>query len=198
MKSPGAAVAFGREFARKTIHLATAVIPLLYARGVERQAMLVILSLVSAVAFAVEAGRRVSPRVQRAFECTVGPLLRDREHRAITGATWLAVASLAIVLAVRTRPAVAALWCMTVGDPAATLVGRGVSAMRRTNPSKTMIGSAACVLASFAGVWLVAGYDPLPAFAVAISVALAERFPGPFDDNLTIAIAGTAAATLLA
>jgi dolichol kinase len=185
------------EAARKAIHLVAGSLPVMYACGLDRGALLTLLGIASAIAVGIEGARHASPRAQAMFERGVGPMLRRHEHRGVTGATWLALSLLAAVLFLPQKPAIATLWCATIADPVASIVGR---AGGHPSPrlAKTGLGSAACLLLAFVGVKFVAGFAPGVALAIAGAAMMAERYPGPFDDNLTVAagvalVAGVAA-----
>lgn len=190
------------EAARKTIHLLAGSLPLIYAQGVARGTILGLLWSVSVVALATEWARRAWPDVRASFDRRMGPMLREHEHRAITGATWLALASLSAVLFLPASPAIAVLWCTAVADPVAGIVGRAWR--KRARPGaravsgKTPAGSFACAVAAFAGAWVIADLAPGRALVVALAATLAERYPGPFDDNITVAVGVALAAIAMA
>ncbi len=189
-----------QELARKTLHLATAGFPVAYALGAPRAVIVAALAVVSVVALAVEALRRTNAGVQSAFERTFGAIVRQHEARAITGATWLALSCLVVVLLLSRNAAIAALWCATAGDPAATLFGRWM-APRAPDADvaarKTMAGSMACLVVSFGGVWMIAGYAPAIAAPIAVVATLAEFMPVTIDDNVRVAAAAGAMAQIL-
>ena len=190
------------EFLRKGLHLAAAAFPVAYGLGASRGALEVALSVTVALALVTEALRRSSPAVGAAFDGVFGTLMRGHEKRSITGATWLAISCLVAVAVFSRSAAIAALWCATVGDPAATIAGRLWSLARaKHSPDagrKTLAGSLACVLVSFAGVSALAGYPPVLAVVVAVAAALAEAMPLRIDDNIRVAGAAGIAAQLLA
>ena len=192
----------GREVARKGLHLAAAVLPVIYALGAPRGALVAILAVASALALLIEGARRTSPEIGRRFDRVFGRLMRPHESRSITGATWLALSCLVAVVVLSRGAAIAALWCATVGDPAAALIGRFWSISRATpsygKAGKTFPGTLGCALASFAGVWMVAGYHPVLAAVVAVAAALAEMMPLAIDDNVRVAVAAGTIAQLLA
>jgi dolichol kinase len=194
-------LALRHEFARKTLHLAAAVFPVAYSLGASRTALVSALAAMSAIALIVEGLRRWNASFRETFTRTVGDLTRQHEQHAITGATWLTLSCLVAVAVLSRSAAIAALWCATVGDPAATIAGRW-SAQSASEPSvapgKTLTGSVACALASFAGVWMVAGYPPLVAVVIAAAAALAEAWPLRIDDNIRVAGAAGVVAQLLA
>jgi dolichol kinase len=192
----------GSEVARKGLHLAGAALPLAYALGASRISLVAILAVASTLALLTEGARRASPAFEGRFDRLFGRLVRPHERRAITGATWLSLSCFVAVAVLSRRAAIAALWSATVGDPAATLVGRSWTIWRATpsrrSARKTIAGTLGCALASFAGVWLVAGFPPAPAAVVAIGAALAEAMPLVIDDNVRVAAAAGTIAQLLA
>lgn len=169
--------------------------------GASRAMIIAALAVASALALLIELLRRSNTSVRAAFDRIFGPLLRPREKTGITGATWLALSCLAAVVVFSRSPAIAAMWCATVGDPAATIVGRWTdrpSSAGQERGDKTVAGSIGCFAASFAGVWILAGYPPPIALAIAAMAAVAEAWPVRIDDNLRIAAATGAIAQLLA
>src|SRR5947208_11114219 len=118
------------ELARKTIHVASSVIPIAYALGLSRARLLALLAALGAVAIVVELARRHSPRVRALFVGAVGALLREHEHRAWTGASWLLAAYALSALLFPRAVAVAAMLAAALGDAAAAVVGRSVAAAR--------------------------------------------------------------------
>lgn len=202
MAPPGAAVnrIVRTEAARKVLHLAAIAVPVSYRAGAPRARLVIFLLGVTAIALVIEVLRRASPFVGARFDRAFGALLRAGERSggsatrsvAITGATWLAVSMLAALVLLPPAPAIAALWCVTAGDPAAALFGVWWSSRQRVPGSaKTRAGTAACTIVSFAGVWSLAGFMPAVALAIGITAAIAERYSGSFDDNVTVvALAG--------
>jgi dolichol kinase len=94
-------------------------------------------------------------------------------------------------------PAIAALWCVTAGDPAAALFGTWRTSASPTSPGKTLGGTVACAVISIAGVWSLGGYAVSSAVVIGVVAALAERFNGPIDDNALIAAAAGVAALVV-
>jgi len=199
------------ELARKTIHLASAAVPVAYAAGLARPLVLTALGVAGAVATGVEVARRRSARARALFDGAVGTLLRAHERDRWSGATWMCVAYALAVLAFPRPEAVAAMLAVAVGDAAAAVVGRAAGARRarvlaargeavtRTAPApgaKTWEGSAACAAATTLAALLVARLPAAGALACGAAAALAERPRGPLDDNVRVAAAAGAAAWL--
>ena len=190
-----------QEFVRKALHLAAAVFPVAYAVGAPRGALLVALAVTSAIALALERLRRTNARVGATFDRFFGAVVRPHERHSITGATWLSLACLVAVAVFARNAAIAALWCATAGDPAASLFGKwvsGKSAPAAVRAGKTLMGSLACLTVSFGGVWMIAGYPPLSAAMIAAAATVVEAWPVQIDDNIRVTAAAGAIAQLLA
>jgi len=189
------------EAVRKALHVSAAAFPVAYALGASRGAIESALAVTSASALLVEGLRRSDARFRNAFNHTFRRLLRSHEQKGISGATWLALSCLVAVAVLSRNAAIAALWCATVGDPAATIAGKWLDGNGDGNPErsgKTMAGSIGCAVASYGGAWLLAGYAPLIAAAVAAAATIAEALPVRIDDNVRIVAAAGAIAQLLA
>ncbi|MFI5231234.1 MAG: diacylglycerol/polyprenol kinase family protein [Gemmatimonadales bacterium] len=198
----GPALVLRHELVRKSLHIATAIFPVAYSLGAPRRTLLPLLVAVVAIALAMETARRTSTAGRAAFDRLFGTLTRAHEKQSVTGATWLALSCLVAVALLRREAAVAALWCATVGDPMAGIAGRlwaRASTVRSPEPGrKTLVGSLACATASFAGVWVLAGYALIPAVAIAVAATVAEALPVRLDDNIRVAGAAGIVAQLLA
>ena len=177
-----------RELARKAIHLLSATAPIVYAAGASRAAMLWTLGAAALAAVAIEVARRTHSAAQHTLDRTVGPLFRAHEHASVTGATWLAVSLLLAAAALPRDLAIATMWAVAVGDPAAALVGRTVGRLRLHPEGKSVEGAVACLATTFAGAALIAALPLALAAAAGAAAALAEWPRGPFDDNLRIAV----------
>jgi dolichol kinase len=160
------------------------------------------LALASTLALLIELLRRVDATIDARINRVFGSLMREHERKSIAGATWLSLSCLGVVVLLSREAAIAALWCVTVGDPAAALAGRWWAAIGRSTPrakdGKTVAGTLACGAVSFAGVWMLAGYPPVAAAIIAAAGAVAEAAPWGLDDNLSVAGAAGVAAQLLA
>ena len=133
-------------------------------------------------------------RLNRVFLRWLSPLLKDGERSRVTGATYMAMAALAVFLLFDRTVAVAALLFLSLGDPAAALVGRGMPGPRIFG--KSPVGTAAFIAVSWAvvGVLVSAGVVEYHwgLIAGAVAAGLAELAPLPVDDNLTVPIAAGA------
>jgi phytol kinase len=197
----GSPLSLQREFVRKSLHLAAAVFPVAYSLGVDRAALVWVLAATSIIALLVEWLRRSNMTFAAAFARTAGTLTRPTERESMTGATWLALSCLFAVAVLSRQAAIAALWCATVGDPAATIAGRLWTMRHKARDPqpgrKTVAGSLACASISFAGAWLLGGYVPVLAVAIAAVATIAEGMPVRIDDNIRVIAASGAIAQLL-
>jgi dolichol kinase len=180
---------FRYELARKAIHLLSAVIPLAYAAGFPRRALLYVLAAASVLAIAVEIGRARHERTRELFHRATGALLRPHEHTQLSGATWLVLAFLGSVALYPPPVAMAAMWAVGVGDAVAALVGHPLGRLRIGLSGKTLEGAIACLGATFLGALLVARLSMTESMVAATAAAVAEAPQRPFDDNVRIAIA---------
>ncbi len=187
------------ELARKALHAATAVLPISLAFGWTSQRTLQIAVAAAALlALVIEALRNAWPTFAKAFSTAVGGMLRRHEQAALTGATWLALAMAVVLWLAPLNAAVAALWAAAFGDAAAAVVGRSAASWRqRPANGKTLLGSAAALVVTAAGVLWLTPASVSAAVLLGVVAAIAERPARPLDDNLRIALVVALTATLL-
>lgn len=199
MTSRDVPLSLRREAMRKAMHVAFAIVPVLYAHGVARGVLVVMLGVLAAGGIGVELTRRRYAAVDRMFVLGAGRVLRRGELTRWTGATWLVLTLLGCVLLAPRPIAVAAMWAVTVGDATAAVVGRAWSHWRAPTDAaarKTAAGSAACFATSLGGAVLVAHLSLGASVTGALAATVAEWPDVPVDDNLRVA-AGTVAGILL-
>lgn len=187
------------EVARKALHALTALLPISLAYGwIEQPALRSILALATLVALLIELLRATSPAFSAAFTRAVGALVRSHEQRALTGATWLAIAMTTVLWLAPLYAAITALWAAAVGDAAAAVVGRGVQRwQRRPESGKSFAGSLAALVATSCGaLWLTPATIPV-ALLLGVVAAAVERPAVRVDDNLRITLAVALAAKVL-
>jgi dolichol kinase len=202
VKVPGGgarASGFPGDLARKALHLSVAILPVAYSRGASRELILGLFGTGTVLALLIEAARWKSPPFRQAFNRWIGPILKPREHTATTGAFWLWPSCLVAVLVLSREAAVSAVWCATVGDPLAALAGNGYHAWRGSTArsGKTIVGSAACLAASFVGIVALTRYPMVAAAIIAFVATVFERLPLTVDDNVRVSVAAGVTAWLL-
>ena len=150
--------------------------------------MVVALAVLSAAALALDLARFRVGWLNRHFLHWLAPLLKGSEERRITGATYLLVAALAAFWLFDSTVAVVSLLFLSLGDPAAALVGRAMPGPRIWGKSPGGTAAFFVVSLGVVGVLVAAGvveyhWGLLCGAAVA---ALVELAPLPTDDNLTV------------
>ena len=145
-------------------------------------------SVLAGTALLVEGVRLKLPGLNSLLVARFGLLLKESESRKVTGATYFVLSSLAVFLLFDESIAVAALLFLSLGDPAAALVGRRAPGLRLFG--KSPVGTLAMVLVGLgiAGALSEAGVADRhwALFVGAVAAGLAELLPLPLDDNLTI------------
>ena len=188
---------------RRLFHLfAAGSIPLL-AIFTGSGVMVPLTSALCGAAIVMEAVRFRLPELNRSILKLFRPLLKESEDRRVTGATYVALSSLACFLAFDIEVAIAALFFLSVGDPAAAFVGSKMSGrvLGWRLYGKSPIGSLAFVAAGLAAVGVLSGGGAIDyhwGFLVGVAVAaLIELAPAVIDDNLTIPLISGAVMTAL-
>lgn len=158
-----------------------------------------LLIVFSIVAVTLEAGRAMMPPMNDLLLRWL-PFFKPQERVQVTGATYLWISATIAVFAFDKDTAVLGLLFLAFGDPVAALVGGRDHRARIFG--KSIAGSSAFVVAAIAAGagaslhpdiplawWLVPG---------AVTAAIAELLPIPFDDNLSVPLAAAGIMALLA
>ena len=137
--------------------------------------------------------------LNRQFLRWLAPLLKGDEGHRITGATWMVIGALVAFLLFDAKVAVVALLFLSLGDPAAALVGRRAPGPRLFGKSPG--GTAAFLAVALAVVAVLVGSGVVPyhwgLLVGAAVAALVELVPLPPDDNLTVPLVSGAAMNFL-
>jgi dolichol kinase len=186
-------LSLGRELARKALHLLFAAVPIALAAGVSQTWLVSALGAMLALALAIELTRGRIAAVGSTFNRAVGPLLRHDEHVRWTGATWLILVCLVAVWLLTRPNAIAVTWAAAVGDASAALIGipLGGRLIPKHARGKSVEGSAACFLVTFAGAHGLAGLSTPLSLVVAAAATAAEWPRSPIDDNVRVGAATT-------
>jgi dolichol kinase len=177
-----------QELGRKSIHLAGAVLPAFY---VIVGPGIAVPSLVG-LAILVPIGDALRIRVElfgRVLGYLFGQVIRSEEDTRLTGASWYVIGQALTALLFPPDVVPVAMTFLILGDTAAALVGRRWGTHTWV-PGKTVEGTIAFVVASFAGgaAWFL-----LPWYVVlvgALAAAAAEVVVRGIDDNLSIPLCG--------
>ncbi len=157
--------------------------------------MIIALAALSAAALALDLARFRVEWLNRHFLHWLAPLLKGSETNRITGATYLVIAALAVFGLFDSTIAVASLLFLSLGDPAAALVGRAMPGPRIQGKSPG--GTAAFLAVSLAVVGLLVAVGVVEYHWVllvgAAVAALVELASLPPDDNLTVPLISGAA-----
>lgn len=181
---------------RKIWHaLGTSIIPTAYYLETVPHSWALI--LVAAVAIFTVAGDMVRLKVKALnvmFKNMLEGFLKVEEETFLTGSTFVVIAAAICIAFFNPLVACVAMYFSALGDPVASVVGKGYGQIRFSN-GKSLEGSAAmfavCLMVAipFFGVGLIA-------LLGALGAALMEFFTGRVDDNLTVPIAGAVALEL--
>jgi len=150
----------------------------------------VLLSLLTLGAFALDVVRFTVPDVNRLFFRVLRPLASPREATGIASSTWYLVGCTLAVVAFPRDIAVAAILVLALADPAASWVGRRWG--QRRVGTGTFLGTGVFVAVATAVLFPFVGV-PI-ALLVAVGTAGVEILPWPLDDNLVVPLVAGALA----
>lgn len=176
------------EAIRKSLHLLLSLIAAAVVWWLPAIPAATILAGATFAALTVELARRTSGPFARGFQRVLGPLLRDRETRGLTGATTLAIGFTVAVVLLPGVPAVAGILVAGVADALAAFIGKRLGRIRYPG-GKSLEGSAAFFIAVLAIALALPGLSPATAAALALAVTLLEAPTLPVDDNLYLPLA---------
>ena len=189
----------GPPWPRRLFHAAAgSAIPLL-ALLVPDPAPVVLVGILAIVSLVLDLIRLRVPWLNRFFLYWLSLLLKKEEAARITGATYLLIAACLCFLLFDTPIAVAVLLFLSLGDPAAALIGRPIPGPRVFG--KSPVGTLAFFCASFlvVAVLVATGITEFGWILIgaAVIAGLVELAPFPLDDNLTVPLISGAAAQYL-
>ena len=181
-----------REAWRRTLHVASGSLGLLWYLGVPHASITILLLALLGLATILELLRWRLARVRQALERVALGALRPAEGGAVTGATLLALGYVAAWLVFPAAAAAPAIIVTAGADPAAALVGSRAGERGR----KTWAGSAAAGAVAVL-LLLAQRIAVLRSIAGALVAALAERAGARGLDNVTVPLATAAMLALL-
>ena len=179
------------EIARKTIHLSSISIPVIYC-FITREVALLLLVPLFAVFFLVDVLKNFSGPFSTWYHNTFDDMLRTHELENkpyLNGATYITMGALCLVFFFPKIIAVTAFSMVAVSDTFAAIIGKAIGKHRFGQ--KSMEGSLAFFLFSLAIVAFVPGLNMIVGLVMALTATATEAFfvrIGSFkvDDNLSI------------
>jgi dolichol kinase len=182
------------EVIRKSIHLCSLSIPIIYY-FISREQALILLVPVTAAFLAVDLLRHYNASTAKIFYSVFGWLLRSHEHngksKRLNGATHVLISATLCVLIFPKLITITAFAVLIISDSAAALVGRRFG--KKKFLSKSAEGSAAffvsalIVIAATPKISTGAGEYLIAIVAAAIGTVV-EALSFGIDDNLSIPI----------
>ena len=183
------------ELVRKSIHLTSLSIPIIYY-FIPQSVALIILGTLTALAMIIDLTRYFSPQVGKIFYKIFGFMLRhhevDEEKKNLNGATYVLLSATLGVLIFPKVIFITAFSMLIIGDTMAALVGR------KYGKHKFMAKSLEGTLAFFISSCIMVLFTPkigyfteefIIGFVVALVGAITENISLKFiDDNLSIPI----------
>ncbi len=189
-----------RECGRKVFHMLSLVYLAAYFM-IGYPAILAWLGAWSAVVVAVESSRLYLPGFNDFLFRLFRGLSRPEERGHYSGVFHTTIGALVLIVLFGARPSfvAAGIWCVSLGDAAAALVGKSIGRVRILGGKKSVEGSAACFLVC-AGACSALGFRPAAAAAAALAATVVELLPTTwfFNDNLWMPLATAAALALCA
>ena len=164
-----------------------------------RLTVLVALAVVTAGFLSLEAARLCVPSLNKCFSIWFASLLREEEKSKLTGSSYFLIGCLITVLAFHQDIATLAILFLSLGDPAATVVGMWKGCIRLWG--KSIEGNIACLIVCLCvGIPVATILENLTltvAIVGAVFATLFQALPLRLSDNLTIPL-GSAVAMMVA
>jgi len=179
------------EFRRKVVHLIALLVPIGYLI-VPRKPALLILAGCAFVSILLDLLKYYDKGFRKSFFKVFGKMLRSKEIKRFTGATYILGASLICAFAFDKWIAIIVIIYIITGDIAAAIFGKRFG-KHKTIGNKTLEGSIAFFITSyFASIAMrfialpVAPWSAL--FMGALTATVIESLPLAIDDNLTVPV----------
>jgi glycerol-3-phosphate acyltransferase PlsY len=179
-----------RALPRAAFHATAGIIMVLALYFLPRLIVQAALAFGTVVFLVMDLTRLRFPGIGRIFASLFTIYIRRAEDTRILGASYFLVGCLVSVLAFPRDIAVLAILFLSLGDPAATIIGTWKGHVRLRG--KSIEGNAACLVVCLAISYLVTSITHHTGYLVgaagAFFAALFESLPLPVNDNLTIPI----------
>ncbi|GJQ62013.1 MAG: membrane protein [Melioribacteraceae bacterium] len=190
-----ATIDYKNELLRKSIHLCSLSIPVIYY-FTTRELMLTVLVPLLIFSVIIDFGRHLNPTLKEITIKLFGKIMReherDEEKKNLSGASYVLIAAVGVIFAMPKIFAITGFAVLILGDIAAALIGRRFG--RHKFLAKSLEGTLAFFVVASIIVLITPKVEGLfleyaiGIFAVAVG-AIAENISyGWADDNLTIPI----------
>lgn len=198
------------EIYRKSIHISSLIIPLMYRFGLPlfftgsmfsefsngyRKVAIAFLVLLTLVALLIDVVRLHNKTAKQIFHNIFGLLLRKHEQSGITGASYMLVSAVFCVAFFLPDIAFVSLSFLAIGDTLAAIVGISFGKRKLLGTPKSLEGSLACFVGTF--TFAIFFVNPVVAFIGATTATVAEFAAIGMDDNLKIPIASGIAMSIV-
>ncbi len=191
MQEPSEQLSYQQEVLRKLVHLSSLWVVVLY-HFTDKDVMLNVLIPLTLVVLLVDGARRCSGERCPMLETMMGYLLRNRERKKLSGASYVMLSALIMVLFFPKLIAITAFTYLILADSAAALIGKPFG--KHPFYGKSLEGCAAffvtCLISMGVIAWIYdAGHFYIISATVAAFVAtIVEVFSIQFkiDDNFSI------------
>jgi dolichol kinase len=183
-----------QERRRQLIHIATAIIPLLYyffpdIGPLTGQQWVMIMFIVFGGLFVfADYFRRHSEFIKKAFMFFVSPFIRDIEENKMTSASNIGITFFLVLAIFPIEISVPACMLLSIGDSASGIFGRWIG-KHTWFKHYTIEGTLAFIIAGL--LMFIIGFSYIPiwkALIVVVFCALFEALLSHFDDNVVIPI----------
>jgi dolichol kinase len=183
-KLKGFTMLTGVEIKRKTVHLATLIVPVGYALTSEETVILFLVPFFLAL-LTVDLLRHFHPGMASLFrKYFFGKVLREEEKSAFMGATYFIFSTLLSILLFPQSIAIASILILILSDSAAALIGKAMGRVRIFG--KTLEGSMAFLITSLLIVWIYPHLGRFSGSLAALGATWVELLPLKVNDNLSI------------
>lgn len=190
-----ATIDYKNELLRKSIHLCSLSIPVIYYFST-RELMLTVLVPMLVFSVIIDFGRHLNPTLKEITIKLFGKIMReherDEEKKNLSGASYVLIAAVGVIFAMPKIFAITGFAILILGDIAAALIGRRFG--RHKFLAKSLEGTLAFFVVASIIVMITPKVEGLMMeymigiFAAAVG-AIAENISyGWADDNLTIPI----------
>jgi len=176
-----------REVQRKSIHLATTIIPLAYISIIPQKEHIFLICLILSIGFLLaDILRMFWKTAEKYFKMIFSALLRENELKSdLTGATYLFIGMTLAAFLFPKEIAVLVMLFLSIADPSAAITGKLAPIKKIFN--KSIGGFLGFLFCAIIIVIIVSGFSFI-GLIVAFAAAIVELLPLKINDNLTIPV----------